>query len=262
MSKISSIVYYWDKTIKENAEINECSEAAIRYYIKVRGIVRAWDERQKIIRDIHNELVRNPNVTNTEIKNKTGFALSTIRKYIKIAREPFVYTPKVKPVSQRKIGNIKIPCVYLMKDLITGDTKIGESIDVLNREKTLQADKPQIELFYVLICDTKKEAQKLEKHLHSRYAAKHKRGEWYTLTNNDISQLLKEYKWVTEDEYIAISKDEKYNECNDAYDNVTYNCLIVCREVENKIKYGEYTNEQLNNIIAFFKSFKQTKTDK
>lgn len=67
---------------------------------------------------------------------------------------------------------------------------------------------------------------------------------------------------MTEDEYIAISKDEKYNECIDVYNNVTYNCLVICREIENKIKYGKYTNEQLNDIIAFFTSFKEAKIDK
>ena len=75
---------------------------------------------------------------------------------------------------------------YLMKDENTGFTKIGKSIHPTKRERTLQSEKPTISLFK--ICD-----ELVEKELHSHFATKHIRGEWYHLSNEDIEYIISKY---------------------------------------------------------------------
>jgi hypothetical protein len=68
---------------------------------------------------------------------------------------------------------------YLMADTTNNYIKIGKSINVLYREKTLQAEKPSIEgLFYV--------EDDIEKLLHSLFSEKRLRGEWFNLNQEDI----------------------------------------------------------------------------
>lgn len=77
---------------------------------------------------------------------------------------------------------------YLMKDEATGQTKIGKSKVPQRRERTLQAEKPTISLLYVCDCD-------VENELHKQYADKRTRGEWFTLTEDDINYICRNYNF-------------------------------------------------------------------
>ncbi len=71
-----------------------------------------------------------------------------------------------------------------MRDKNTGLTKIGKSCNPVSRERTLQSEKPTISLLAISEND-------IENFLHEQYANKRVRGEWFALTDKDISNILK-----------------------------------------------------------------------
>jgi len=74
--------------------------------------------------------------------------------------------------------------VYLMYDRNTGYYKIGISKDPKHREKTLQSEKPTIELFHKF-----KSNKETETILHSMFDKKRIRGEWFNLNSNDVEYI-------------------------------------------------------------------------
>ena len=77
--------------------------------------------------------------------------------------------------------------VYVMIDKNTGYYKIGRSKNPKARERTLQSEKPTIEMLFNypgLNID--------EKELHNLFIEKRVRGEWFDLSGGDI-QMIKEY---------------------------------------------------------------------
>ena len=79
--------------------------------------------------------------------------------------------------------------VYIMIDHNTKYYKIGKSDNPLKREKTLQSEKPTIELVYKFECEYGQ-----EKELHNKYNSKRIRGEWFNLDVNDIEYIKTNYK--------------------------------------------------------------------
>ena len=77
--------------------------------------------------------------------------------------------------------------VYVMIDKNTGFYKIGRSNKPMYREKTLQSEKPTIELIFH--CDARKSD---ERELHRMFKSRRVRGEWFDLTGSHL-QLIKEY---------------------------------------------------------------------
>lgn len=77
----SKIQYNPSLTVKENAKRNGVSQAAIRYYIKVRGIDRALDRKLNIIQDCRKYLKKHPKATKKELHQETRHSLSTIYEY-------------------------------------------------------------------------------------------------------------------------------------------------------------------------------------
>ena len=79
--------------------------------------------------------------------------------------------------------------VYLMKDLVNGSYKIGISNSPKYRERTLQSEKPEIELVHSKQFHKRNIAEIFEKVLHEFFKNKRIRGEWFQLTDEDISDL-------------------------------------------------------------------------
>lgn len=79
--------------------------------------------------------------------------------------------------------------IYLMIDTANGYTKIGFSRNPKHRERTLQSEKPTIELIW-----KKEGTTKNEKELHEIFSHCRLRGEWFNLTRSDI-ELIKNYKF-------------------------------------------------------------------
>lgn len=74
--------------------------------------------------------------------------------------------------------------LYVMIDKNTGYYKIGRSIDPIKREKTLQSEKPTIELIKYYSGKIKH-----EKDLHLMFRDKRIRGEWFDLSGSDIKEI-------------------------------------------------------------------------
>lgn len=86
--------------------------------------------------------------------------------------------------------------VYLLKDsTLPTLLKIGKTVDLSNREGTLQGEKPTYSLYKYVKLDCEKAAYALETSLHKRYAKYHVRGEWYELPENELKELLSEFSW-------------------------------------------------------------------
>lgn len=90
---------------------------------------------------------------------------------------------------------------YIMIDRNTNYYKIGKSLNPLKREKTLQSEKPTIELLFV--CDNN-----VEKVIHKEYNEKRIRGEWFDLKENDILDLITNYNFI-KNEFIIVKKTKK-----------------------------------------------------
>ena len=76
---------------------------------------------------------------------------------------------------------------YIMCDKNTGFYKIGKSTKPKFRERTLQSEKPTIELIMVFKAD-------VELNLHTRYKRKRIRGEWFILSPDDLIDIHNDYK--------------------------------------------------------------------
>lgn len=86
-------------------------------------------------------------------------------------------------------SNIDECYVYLMIDLKNNYHKIGISNNPEYREKTLQSEKPTIEMLCSKRFPNRKIANSFEQALHQAYADKRVRGEWFDLGDNEIQEL-------------------------------------------------------------------------
>ncbi|ARU54598.1 hypothetical protein OLMES_0495 [Oleiphilus messinensis] len=77
-----------------------------------------------------------------------------------------------------------------MRDIRNNACKIGISANPVIRERTLQSEQPQIELLALKKFINRKIALAIEKALHVVYNDKRKRGEWFNLDTEDISELV------------------------------------------------------------------------
>ena len=95
----------------------------------------------------------------------------------------------------KKQKNSKIqfdPCyVYLMYDSKNGYHKIGISKTPKYREKTLQSEKPTIDLVCSKEYPSRKIAEAIESALHKAFEENRIRGEWFELSDADVT-ILKE----------------------------------------------------------------------
>ena len=128
----------------------------------------------------YNILLRTISFLNNFIDNSSPNSKDYIfLKYMILSSMPSVSSTKIN----------KIQKTYLMKDSNTGYTKIGKAVDPKFREKTLQSEKPSISLFAV--CDSLVESE-----LHEKYESKRIRGEWFNLCEDDIGNIISNYKFT------------------------------------------------------------------
>lgn len=107
-------------------------------------------------------------------------ALNTRGRIIKMSNSP-------EHTNRDHAANGKKTQVYLMQDTTNNFYKIGCSKQPRYREKTLQSEKPTIELLFCF-----EGSRKDEKYLHECFKEKRIRGEWFRLDDNDIL-YFKEY---------------------------------------------------------------------
>lgn len=80
--------------------------------------------------------------------------------------------------------------VYLMHDTTNGFYKIGISNNPEYRERTLQSEKPTIEMICCKEYPIRPIAEAFEAALHKTFAKKRIRGEWFSLTESDVLVLI------------------------------------------------------------------------
>jgi Meiotically up-regulated gene 113 len=78
--------------------------------------------------------------------------------------------------------------VYLMKNMANGYYKIGSSSRPHIRERTLQAQEPDIRLLASIEAD-----RRIERALHHRYTVRRVRGEWFALHYGDLCELREDF---------------------------------------------------------------------
>lgn len=105
------------------------------------------------------------------------------------------YQPLENRESKESTENMDDAChVYLMHDTSNDYYKIGISNKPYYREKTLQSEKPTIELITSKKFPVRKIAESIEKSLHSVYENKRLRGEWFELDANDVKNIIESLK--------------------------------------------------------------------
>ena len=127
--------------------------------------------------------------TNEAIHSYVESHLDTIRKLVPDYHFPTRITEKTK-------SEYAFPwCyVYLMKDISNGYFKIGISNTPEYRERTLQSEKPTIEMLACKKFPTRKIAESIESALHTAYSQQRLRGEWFNLTDADVAAIIETLK--------------------------------------------------------------------
>jgi hypothetical protein len=111
--------------------------------------------------------------------------------YIKLVKEEVPdYEPlKLKQGKQEGKPSTEYCFVYLMQDTSNNYYKIGISNKPEYREKTLQSEKPTIEMITSKKFPVRKIAESIERALHDSYSEKRIRGEWFELNDNDVAHI-------------------------------------------------------------------------
>jgi len=100
-----------------------------------------------------------------------------------------IYVTNLKEVNESQTPEklrSKFTKVYVMIDKNTGYYKIGRSVDPKRRERTLQSEKPTIEMLFNHDARVKD-----EKELHNMFSDKRVRGEWFDLNGSDLNKIRK-----------------------------------------------------------------------
>lgn len=84
--------------------------------------------------------------------------------------------------------------VYLMHDSQNGYYKIGISKTPKYRERTLQSEKPTIDMICAKEYPSRKIAEAIEQALHKVYAEERIRGEWFDLSEFDVEMISETLK--------------------------------------------------------------------
>lgn len=134
--------------------------------------------------------------TGFQLKSDFQYAFNKMTNdyYEKVLKDVLNYTPVSKEsgiYNNNNNNNNKENCfVYLMVDTTNNAYKIGISNKPKYREKTLQSEKPTIELVCHKNYPVRKIAESFEKSLHKAYADKNIRGEWFRLTEEDVKDII------------------------------------------------------------------------
>ncbi len=112
---------------------------------------------------------------NSRFKN----LISNKKDYLSLFDEMFAYSK----------SNPEKAYLYLMHEATTGFYKIGVSKKPNVRERTLQSQKPDINMLYHRQYK-KKKAFSIERKLHKLFSSKRIRGEWFELAHEDLNNFF------------------------------------------------------------------------
>jgi len=201
LSETDKIIFLLDSN-----ELIEFSSATGRYKLtnQIRGFrIPVYKEEIDLLCDNALEQIRiriesvnqNIDIKPPFVKNypKKDFQF-VVKEYFqnfrKVVSSLESHHPLHKPLNNEiKTVNEGSCYVYLMIDRINGYHKIGISNQPQYREKTLQSEKPTIELICQKLFPSRKIAESIEKALHEGFKEKRIRGEWFDLSNDEINDL-------------------------------------------------------------------------
>jgi hypothetical protein len=122
-------------------------------------------------------------------------SVSTFKRYVNTFKRAlqeagFYFEKETQDVN---VTDVKLdPCfVYLMCDSKNGYHKIGISKTPEYRERTLQSEKPTIEMVCAKEYPSRKIAEAIESALHKVYERERIRGEWFNLSKTDVMMIQK-----------------------------------------------------------------------
>lgn len=200
--KLSNLEWFLSERQQLIAEYNRSIYELVSEYAKCSGFEKGVLIRQKgkpytaIIQKIYVGMYDMPYSQNPQLIHK-GYVdvLSTNKNYwgesysytylienIELATEEYIPPKYVKKEQLPKPP--KPTWVYLMKDEANGYYKIGHSKNAEAREKTLQSEKPTIIMLHKIYGSLN-----IEKELHKMYDAKRIRGEWFSLTEEEVQNF-------------------------------------------------------------------------
>lgn len=144
------------------------------------------------------------------VKTIPSDSLSLLGNEIYVTEEISIYAKCYLEALNRLVPGYKLPqrtiplspteynynwCyVYLMKDTSNSYHKIGISNTPEYRERTLQSEKPTIEMIACKKFPTRKIAESIESALHTAYSQQRLRGEWFNLTDADVAAIIETLK--------------------------------------------------------------------
>lgn len=113
--------------------------------------------------------------------------IDVVCKFVKDIKNGKVLSKEDKDICPKKDIKERTK-TYIMYDNTLDLYKIGKSIDVLSRERTLMAAKPSIKC--VLFCE-----RNIESFLHKHFKSNRVRGEWFKLSPEDVLSLIEQYNF-------------------------------------------------------------------
>lgn len=125
------------------------------------------------------------------VKNARGIIILPFMKHSELYQHIFGELAATEPGEGRCF-------VYLMHNSRNNLVKIGKSINPRHREKTLQAEEPEITMIAVW-----EASGQLERYLHRLYKEKRLRGEWFNLNYNELLNLKQQVEEYLNDNQVA-----------------------------------------------------------
>ncbi len=160
-----------------------CFHQALQLFeINCEECLKAWVREAFGNNDVFRSYLNSPDhlVVNGFVFTKTPFVRKMLSAYENVAAE------KGAQMELERLRRSRFKCyIYLMEDLRNGTFKIGRSKTPAKRERTLQSEVPQIVMRFSVPGE---EAH--EKQLHDHFQGKRLRGEWFTLTNDDLLWIV------------------------------------------------------------------------
>jgi len=144
-------------------------ENCLRYWDSLRKLKFKIEEKQYDISELKDDINR-LKIIESENEDRIFFLEECINKNVGMKRRD----------SSKEVKT------YLMKDNLTKLYKIGRSKNPLNRERTLQSEKPSIKMVKVW-------SENIETKLHKEYSNYRVRGEWFKLTKVQVRYICTKY---------------------------------------------------------------------
>tara|TARA_R110000868_G_scaffold35104_1_gene126013 strand:- start:68 stop:640 length:573 start_codon:yes stop_codon:yes gene_type:complete len=152
------------------------------YYTNYFSERKTWIDEQYRVINI-NPYTFLTNIINEYTKKGIGVEILDYEMFTKMKK---LIEPDYDKMIKKSINVESITKTYIMKDSNTGYYKIGRSIKPKHREKTLQSEKPSINMVKIFDRD-------IEYYLHKKYRRERLRGEWFRLTKLQVHYICTHY---------------------------------------------------------------------